>query len=273
MLRDLVLNFTLILIIVFLVHHYLNQSSNRQQPSFTSRVIIGIAMSMLGTALYYFSIILDDGAMLNFRSVVYLLAAYYGGGGTAFITFAGLWMFRINAGFWPSIENSDYALYELFFVLAASLNFKYIHKFVHRWLSGSLLFISVYQLTMFLTYPSTPYSHGITFLSQSMCMLLLVLFIYFLNQNHQYRQLVVQKEQEMLELLRRQPGFTFKIRKLNGKFEFLLLEGEMLSHLGMDMRSLEHSFQLGTINTLPPDKIQFLKKQFNRAWRGEFFFF
>ena len=35
-------------------------------------------MSMLGTALYYFSIILDDGTMLNFRSIVYLLASYYG---------------------------------------------------------------------------------------------------------------------------------------------------------------------------------------------------
>nr|WP_222591868.1 response regulator [Paenibacillus xylanexedens] len=273
MLRDLVLNFTLILIFVFLIHHYLNQSSNRHKPSFTSRLIIGIAMSMLGTALYYFSIILNDGSMLNFRSIVYLLAAYYGGGGTAFITFAGLWMFRINAGFWPSIENFDYALYELLFVLAASLNFKYIRQFNLRWFSGSLLFISVYQFTMVLTYPATPYSHGIILLSQIVCMLLVVLFIYFLNQNHQYRQLAVQKEQEMLEMLRRQPGFTFKLRKLNGKFEFLLLEGEMLSHLGMDMRSLEQSFQIGTINALPQEKIQFLKTQFNRAWRGEHFFF
>ncbi|MGO4532679.1 response regulator [Paenibacillus sp. 2TAF8] len=258
---------------VFLVHHYLNQSSNRQKPSFTSRLIIGIAMSMLGTALYYFSIILDDGTMLNFRSIAYLLAAYYGGGGTAFITFAGLWIFRINAGFWPSIENLDYALYELIFVLAISLNFRYIRRFVYRWLSGSLVLLVAYQFTMFWTYPTTLFNHGMTLLSQIMCMLLVILFIYFLNQNHQYRHLVIQKEREMLEMLRRQPGFTFKLRKLNGKFEFLLLEGEMLSHLGMDMRSLEESFQLGNIKALPPDKIQFLKTQFNRAWRGEFFFF
>ncbi|WP_434753101.1 response regulator [Paenibacillus amylolyticus] len=258
---------------VFLVHHYLNQSSNRQKPSFTSRLIIGIAMSMLGTALYYFSIILDDGTMFNFRSIAYLLAAYYGGGGTAFITFAGLWFFRINAGFWPSIENLDYALYELIFVLATSLNFRYIRRFVNRWLSGSLLLLFAYQFTMFMTYPSTLFSHGITLLSQILCMLLVILFIYFLNQNHQYRHLVVQKEQEMLEMLRRQPGFTFKLHKVNGKFEFLLLEGEMLSHLGMDMRSLEQSFQFGHISALPPDKIQFLKIQFNRAWRGEYFFF
>ncbi|KAA8782997.1 response regulator [Paenibacillus amylolyticus] len=236
-------------------------------------MIIGIAMSMLGTALYYFSIILDDGTMLSFRFIAYLLAAYYGGGGTAFITFAGLWIFRINAGFWPSIENLNYAMYELIFVLVTSMNFRCIRRFVHQWLSGSLLLLFAYQFTMSMTYPSTLLSHGMTLLSQILCMLLVILFIYFLNQNHQYRHLVIQKEQEMLEMLRWQPGFTFKLRKVNGKFEFLLLEGEMLSHLGMDMRSLEQSFQLGNIKALPPDKIQFLKTQFNRAWRGERFFF
>lgn len=76
----------------------------------------------------------------------------------------------------------------------------------------------------------------------------------------------------MIQMLRMQPGFTLKVRKVNGEFEFLLLEGEMLSRLDMDMRSLEESFRLGTINVLPPEKIQFLKTQFNRAWKGEFFF-
>ncbi|PYE42705.1 PAS domain S-box-containing protein [Paenibacillus barcinonensis] len=274
MLRDLVLNFTLILIIVFLVHHYLNQLSNRQELSFTSKVIIGISMSMLGTALYYFSIVLKDGTILNFRSIVYLLAAYYGGGGTAFITYAGLWMFRINVGMWPSIENWEYAMYEGIFVLIITLNFRYIDGFIHRWISGSLLLISAYQLTTLITsYPSTLQSRGILLICQFLCMLLLVLFIYYLNQNHHYRHLVVQKEQEMIKMLRMQPGFTLKFRKANGKFEFLLLEGEMLSQLGMDMQSLEESLQLGTINVLPPEKIQFLKTQFNRAWKGEFFFF
>ncbi|PZT57025.1 hypothetical protein DN757_04025 [Paenibacillus silvae] len=274
MLRDLVLNFTLILIIVFLVHHYLNQLNNRRELSFISKVIIGISMSMLGTVLYYFSIVLEDGTVLNFRSVAYLLAAYYGGGGTAFITFAGLWMFRLNVGLWPSIENWQYAMYEAVFVLIITLNFKYIHGFVNRWTSGSLLLISAYQLTTLVTSdPSTLQSRGIVLLCHFLGMLLLVLFIYFLNQNHFYRQLVVRKEQEMIKMLRMQPGFTFKVRKVNGKFEFLLLEGEMLSRLDMDMRSLEESFQLGTINVLPPEKIQFLKTQFNRAWKGESFFF
>ncbi|WP_253299177.1 PAS domain-containing hybrid sensor histidine kinase/response regulator [Paenibacillus barcinonensis] len=231
-------------------------------------------MSMLGTALYYFSIVLEDGTVLNFRSIAYLLAAYYGGGGTAFITFAGLWMFRLNVGLWPSIEHWQYAMYEVAFVLVIMLNFKYIHGFVNRWASGSMLLISAYQLTTLVTSdPSTLQSRGIVLLCHFLCMLLLVLFIYFLNQNHYYRQLVVQKEQEMIQMLRMQPGFTLKVRKVNGEFEFLLLEGEMLSRLDMDMRSLEESFRLGTINVLPPEKIQFLKTQFNRAWKGEFFFF
>ena len=55
----------------------------------------------------------------------------------------------------------------------------------------------------------------------------------------------------MLEMLRMQPGFTFKIRKQNGKFEYLVLEGEMLSQLGLDMSSLKRDYKLGTLDILP----------------------
>ena len=77
----------------------------------------------------------------------------------------------------------------------------------------------------------------------------------------------------MLEMLRMQPGFTFKIRKQNGKFEYLVLEGEMLSQLGLDMSSLKQDYKLGTLDILPQEKVEFLRKQFNRAWEGESFFY
>lgn len=126
MLRDLVLNFTLILSFLFLIHHYLNQTSTTRTSSITTRMIIGIALSMLGTALYYFSIVLSDGTLLNFRAIVYLLAAYFGGFISVFATFAGMWIFRINMGINPLFENWQYALLELIFVFAIGLSFKYI---------------------------------------------------------------------------------------------------------------------------------------------------
>lgn len=98
MLRDLVLNYTLILIFVFLIHHYLNQTNATRSSTITTRIIIGITLSMLGTVLYYFYIVLSDGTMLNFRAVVYLLAAYFGGFVSAFATYIGMWIFRINMG-------------------------------------------------------------------------------------------------------------------------------------------------------------------------------
>ncbi|MCP1182277.1 response regulator [Paenibacillus sp. 1781tsa1] len=273
MLRDLVLNFTLILIFVFLIHHYLNQTNATRSISITTRIIIGITLSMLGTALYYFSIVFDDGTLLNFRASVYLLAAYFGGTGSAFVTFAFMWIFRINMGRNSLLENWQYALTELLFVVAICLIFKYIRGFMQKWLSGALLLITMYEFFVLKTYNPSLLMMGQVLLFQCICLLSVILFLYYLNQNHRYRRLVVQRDQEMLEMLRMQPGFTFKIGKQNGKFEYLLLEGEMLSRLGLDMSSLKQDYTLGTLNILPQEKIEFLRKQFDRAWKGESFFY
>ncbi|WP_458464182.1 response regulator [Paenibacillus sp.] len=273
MLRDLVLNFTLILSFVFLIHHYLNQTSATRTSSITTRMVIGIALSMLGTALYYFSIVLSDGTMLNFRAIVYLLAAYFGGFGTAFATFVCMWIFRINMGRNPLLENWQYALAELLFVAAICLIFKYFRGFMQKWLSGALLLITVYEFSVLKTNSPSLLTMGQILFFQCICLLSVILFLYYLNQNHRYRNLVIQREQEMLEMLRMQPGFTFKIHKQNGKFEYLLLEGEMLSRLGLDMNSLKQDYKLGNLNILPQEKVEFLQKQFNRAWAGESFFY
>lgn len=273
MLRDLVLNFTLILIFVFLIHHYLNHTNATRSTSITTRIIIGITLSMLGTALYYFSIVLEDGTLLNFRASVYLLAAYFGGSGSAFVTFAFMWIFRINMGRNPLLENWQYALTELLFVVAICLIFKYIRGFMQKWLSGALLLITVYELSVLKTYSPSLLMMGQILFFQCICLLSVILFLYYLNQNHRYRRLVIQRDQEMLEMLRMQPGFTFKIRKQNGKFEYLVLEGEMLSRLGLDMSNLKQDYKLGALNIIPKEKVEFLRKQFNRAWEGESFFY
>ncbi|MEK3773711.1 response regulator [Paenibacillus sp. FSL K6-4396] len=273
MLRDLVLNFTLILIFVFLIHHYLNHTNATRSTSVTTRIIIGITLSMLGTALYYFSIVLEDGTLLNFRASVYLLAAYFGGSGSAFVTFAFMWIFRINMGRNPLLENWQYALTELLFVVAICLIFKYIRGFMQKWLSGALLLITVYELSVLKTYSPSLLMMGQILFFQCICLLSVILFLYYLNQNHRYRRLVIQRDQEMLEMLRMQPGFTFKIRKQNGKFEYLVLEGEMLSRLGLDMSNLKQDYKLGALNIIPKEKVEFLRKQFNRAWEGESFFY
>lgn len=273
MLRDLVLNYTLILIFVFLIHHYLNQTNATRSSTITTRIIIGITLSMLGTVLYYFYIVLSDGTMLNFRAVVYLLAAYFGGFVSAFATYIGMWIFRINMGVNPLFENGQYALLEMMFVVAIGLSFKYIRRFTLKWVMGALLLTTVYESIMVKTYSPSLAILWIILLFQCICLLAVVLFLYYLNQNHRYRHLVIQRDQEMLEMLRMQPGFTFKIRKQHGKFEYLLLEGEMLSRLGLDMSNLKQDYKLGALNIIPKEKVEFLRKQFNRAWEGESFFY
>lgn len=273
MLRDLVLNYTLILIFVFLIHHYLNQTNTTRSSAITTRIIIGIMLSMLGTALYYFSIVFSDGTMLNFRGIVYLLAAYFGGFVSIFATYAGMWIFRLNMGVNPLFENWQYELLEMMFVVAIGLSFKYIRKFTLKWALGAVLLTTVYEWIVVKTYSPSLAILGIILLFQCICLVAVVLFLYYLNQNHRYRHLFIQRDQEMLEMLRMQPGFIFKIRKQNGKFEYLLLEGEMLSRMGLDVSNLKQDYKLGALNINPKEKVEFLRKQFNRAWEGESFFY
>ncbi|WFR62870.1 response regulator [Paenibacillus amylolyticus] len=273
MLRDLVLNYSLILIFVFLIHHYLNQTDATRSSTITTRIIIGITLSMLGTVLYYFTIALSDGTMLNFRAIVYLLAAYYGGFVSVFATYAGMWIFRINMGVNPLFENWHFAVLEMMFVVTIGLSFKYVRSFTLKWALGAVLLTTVYVSIVVKTYSPSLAILGIILLFQCICHLAVVLFLYYLNQNHRYRHMVIQRDQEMLEMLRMQPGFTFKIRKQNGKFEYLLLEGEMLNRLGLDMSNLKQNHKLGALNIIPKEKVEFLRKQFNRAWEGESFFY
>lgn len=273
LLRDLVLNITLILIFVFLTHYYTNQTSTKRVSFIVNRMVVGVLYSVLGTALYYFTIQISDGSLLNFRASVYFLAAYFGGSLSAFVTFAIMLSLRLAIGVTPQFGNLEFLIIEILFVIVICLIFKYVRHFVLKWICGAVLLNSVYAFTVGEIQSLSLPILSIHLSFQSACILLVSLFLYYLNQNHNYRLLVIQNDREMLEMLRMQTGFAFKIQKRNANFEYVVLEGEMLSRMGLDMKSVMENNKLGGTSLLPKEKMDFLIAQYERAWQGESLFY
>lgn len=94
----------------------------------------------------------------------------------------------------PLFENWQYALLELMFVVAISLSFNYIRGFILKWVLGALLLITVYESIVVKTYSPSLSIMGIIMLFQCICLFVVVLFLYYLNQNHRYRHLVIQRD-------------------------------------------------------------------------------
>lgn len=273
LLRDLVLNITLILIFVFLTHYYTNQTSTKRVSFIVNRMVVGVLYSVLGTALYYFTIQISDGSLLNFRASVYFLAAYFGGSLSAFVTFALMLSLRLAIGVTPQFGNLEFLIIEILFVIVICLIFKYVRHFVLKWICGAVLLNSVYIFTVGEIQSLSLPILSIHLSFQSACILLVSLFLHYLNQNHNYRLLVIQNDREMLEMLRMQTGFAFKIQKRNANFEYVVLEGEMLSRMGLDMKSVMENNKHGGTSLLPKEKKDFLIAQYERAWQGESLFY
>ncbi|WP_222124499.1 response regulator [Paenibacillus xylanexedens] len=273
LLRDLVLNITLILIFVFLTHYYTNQTSTKRVSFIVNRVVVGVLYSILGTALYYFCIQISDGSLLNFRASVYFLAAYFGGSLSAIVTFALMLSLRLAIGVTPQFGNLEFLIIEILFLIVICLIFKYVRHFVLKWICGAVLLNLVYIFTVGEVQSLSLPILSIHLSFQSACILLVSLFLHYLNQNHNYRLLVIQNDREMLEMLRMQTGFAFKIQKRNANFEYVVLEGEMLSRMGLDMKSVTENYKQGRTSILPKEKLDFLTAQYERAWQGEAFYY
>ncbi|WP_222125376.1 hypothetical protein, partial [Paenibacillus xylanexedens] len=57
--------------------------------------------------------------------------------------------------------------------------------------------------------------------------------------------------------------------KENGKLEYVVVEGEMVCEVGVDMSSLKEDYRLGRLKILGEEKIEFVGKQFDGGWKGE----
>ncbi|MMZ44472.1 hybrid sensor histidine kinase/response regulator [Paenibacillus polymyxa] len=86
-------------------------------------------------------------------------------------------------------------------------------------------------------------------------------------------QRLLDKNHDLLTLLRVQPGFTFRLEKRGDEFYYMLLDGELLERMGLNLQvnfnKWEHVKRIGDILELSSETLEQLTEYYKQAWFGD----
>ncbi len=105
-------------------------------------------------------------------------------------------------------------------------------------------------------------------------LMFMILFVHTLTTaKYTYGQRLLNKERDLLNLLRVQPGFIFRLEKSGNEFYYRLLEGELLERVGLNLQvnynKREHVKRLGDILELSSETMEQLSQYYKQAWFGD----
>ncbi|MBP1176245.1 signal transduction histidine kinase/CheY-like chemotaxis protein [Paenibacillus sp. PvR133] len=111
-------------------------------------------------------------------------------------------------------------------------------------------------------------------LELGMGQMFMTLFVHALTTaKNSYGQRLLDKDRDLLNLLRVQPGFTFRLEKSGDEFYYRLLEGELLERVGLNLQvnynKREHVKRLGDILELSSETMEQLSQYYKQAWFGD----
>lgn len=265
LLRDLIVNFALITVFVVVVEHFFLVMKLDQRPTWLHKVYIGLAHCALGVVLMNFSIQMAPQVSLNFRGVGLLLAAYMGGMLSLFITFACLWIGRFVV---EGAISLPLLLIGLAAITGTGIIFAQVKAYWMRWLYGSTFFFVFYYAMVWLVFGTSLVVIWKYISYQLMCVFVIACFMRYLLRNREYKGQIRQVEEELLDMLRFQPGFTFKLHKLRDVFVYIVIEGQLLQMLGMKPSQFIGK-KIGQVTLFNESFQARIKQYYEKAWQGE----
>ncbi|MDQ0891346.1 two-component system sensor histidine kinase/response regulator [Paenibacillus sp. V4I9] len=265
LLHALITNFAIITIFVLFVEQLSITMKLNQKPTWLYKVFIGLSHGMLVFVLLHFSVHVDDHVIINFRGVALLLSTYLGGFFSLSITFVCLWIGRyIFEGY---IEIPQ-LIFGMVAVTGTSIIFARTRSYWLKWLYGGAIFYPSYYTMMWFVY-RTPFDVFYSYIFiQLLCLFLVACFLRYLLRAREYKQQIYQVEQELIDMLRFQAGFTFKLHKHRDRYVYILFEGQLVYHLGLRPSQFIGK-ELDEIHVLSEEFKQFVKKHYDKAWQGE----
>lgn len=265
LLRDLIVNFSLITVFVVVVEHFFLVMKLDQRPTWLNKVYIGLAHGALVVVLMNFSIQMAPQVSLNFRGVALLLAAYMGGMLSIFITFACVWIARFIVDGTISIPLM---LIGFAAIMGTSIIFAQVKGYWMRWLYASTFFFVLYYAMVWLIF-GTSLAVIYTYISyQLICVFVIACFMRYLLRNREYKGQIRQVEEELLDMLRFQPGFTFKLHKHRDEFVYIVIEGQLLHMLGLKPSQFIGK-RISEVNVFNESFVARMQQYYERAWQGE----
>jgi|GEM_PF-3656905 len=264
MLKDLVLNFAILGVFLFLVSPLFIRGRTRRTNKLVHRLIIGGVFGILGILLTFFGIDINGSAQLNLRGIALMLAAYFAGPAGALADLAVVYTWRLA-------ENGYLDAAQVGIGIAAAVGtgllFQKIRSYFLKWLCGTLFLLYFYYGGLWLAGQISWGTVEYYLVYQTCFSALISVFLYYLERNEANKSKAIQTERDMSSMLRMQPGFTFRFQKRGGKYYYTMIEGRLLQRIGAvpaDFigRSVEE------VGLFPRDYIELLNNQYDEAWEG-----
>ncbi|WP_147947208.1 response regulator [Paenibacillus sp. N3.4] len=137
-----------------------------------------------------------------------------------------------------------------------------------KWLYGEAFFFIFYYSMIWLIY-GTSLSVIWKYIGyQSICVFFIACFLRYLVRNREYKQKIHQVEREMIDMLRLQPGFTFKLHKYRDQYTYILIEGQLLHELGLRPSQFIGK-SMNEITVISKQHAELLQQHYDKAWEGE----
>ena len=265
MLRDLITNFAIITVFVIFVEQFFIITKLDQKPSWLYKIFVGISHGILIVILLNFGVNISDHISLNFRGVGLLLSAYLGGFVSLSITFIFLWTGRFLME--GSVQIPQ-LLIGIVAIVGTGFIFQRTRSYWLKWLYGEAFFFFFYYAMIGLIY-RMPLGVVMTYITyQMICVFIVACFLRYLVRAREYKQKIRQVEQELIDMLRFQPGFTFKFHKHRDHFVYILIEGQLLYQIGMRPSQFIGK-RVNEVIVLKKEFTEYLMQQYEIAWQGE----
>ncbi|MDR6881507.1 response regulator [Bacillus sp. 3255] len=265
MIKDLLNNFALLAVFTFISIQTFYNPACRAIGKWKFRFYVGLAHGMYGVLLALIGVQAGARHILDLKAIAILMATFIGGSFSGLI--ATLVMILGRTMIDPFVLFRVSVLGLLIFAGSAL-----VHHYVHRYWSKWGLLIACPVVFLFIDMVIV---YRLPFVEMVLPALLLhlgggalvgALFQYFMKSEELRGQLHHIK-QELASILRRQPGITFKVIRIQNEPVFTMIDGQLLHDLGLEPRRLVYRDVL-PLKHFTAEFSEHLKLKFEEAWQG-----
>ncbi|MDR6554903.1 response regulator [Paenibacillus qinlingensis] len=266
MLKDLLNNFSIVAVFVFISVQIFYSPKLKATTRWKFQLLAGITHGLFGVVLAFLGVHVGERHILDLKAIAILMATFIGGGVSGFITTVIIIIGRtiIDPAVLLRVSILGFIIYA-----GCTLIHSYIRDFAVKWLLLVLCPVSVLYVDMVMIYhlPATELVIPNLLLHLAAGLFVAGLIRYFLRAE-ELRGQVRHMQQELSDILRFQPGLTFKLKKVQNKLVFTIIDGQLLQQLGIKPDDY-FDRDVHAIPYFSQDVAHFLHAKYEEAYEGK----
>ncbi|RTE09588.1 response regulator [Paenibacillus whitsoniae] len=266
MVRDLVNNFSILAVFIFVSMQVFYSARVQASAKWKQQVGLGLVHGLFGTLLAYLGVVVSFGHIMDLKAIAIIMATFMGGAPAGLIA-----TITIIVGRFVMDPSSLLRVAILGFLIFAGCIIidAVVKSYWKKWVLLTLCPIVVLfvDMTVIFHVPFQELVLPMLLLHAAGGLFAAGLIRYFLRAEQLKRQ-VVYAQQELVEVLRMQPGLTFKLECIDGDPVYTMIDGQLLTQLGLQPVDYLHK-KVEHLPHFPEETASFLKEKYEKAIRGE----